>query len=201
MKKSTYLFSIVLLFFFGLIACQQQPKAVPPTPSDIRKLLKDACEQFAAQKKFEPPASGFEWKYEHAKLCFEEYDSVMARHGYVHDRAIIQDEVMRGPRSYLVPKSSLITRSEAFLGTDMICWLINHSDLETDSKDGVTELRMGMYTAEFFAKADPKGEKIPKDSQDAKVGRMTVFIVPYTKDKSKLGKDPTVVYDFGGLQP
>lgn len=200
MKKSTYLFSIVLLFLFGWMACQQQPKTVPPAPANFSKLLRDACEQYAAQKKFEPPTSGFEWKYEHAKLCFEEYDSVMARHGYVHDPAIIQDEVMRKPRSYFVPKSSLITRSEAFLGTDMVCWLVNHTDLETDTADGVTELRMGMYTAEFFAKADPDCKRISKDSQDAKVGRMTVFIVPDMKARTKLGKDPTV-YDFGGLQP
>jgi len=200
MKKSTYLFSIVLLFFFGLIACRQQPKAVPPAPANFTRLLRDACEQYAAHH-LEPPTSGFEWEYEHAKLCFEEYDSVMARHGYVHDPAILQNEVMRGAKGYFVPKSSLITRSEAFSGTDMVCWLVNHTDLESDTDDGVTELRMGMYTAEFFAKADPKGRRIPLKTQKEKIGRMTVFIVPYTEDKNKLRKDPTVVYDFGGLQP
>lgn len=97
MKKSTYLFSIVLLFFFGLIACQQQPKSVitaksskdSATATNINEEIKILCEN---KGWVGPPERGAKVAYHLAEKCFKEYDRVMKKHCFLTDA----DEVRRG---------------------------------------------------------------------------------------------------------
>ncbi|SDF00398.1 hypothetical protein [Chitinophaga filiformis] len=209
MKKSTYLLSIILLFFFGLIACQQHANTAQnaaattaPVP-DIETTIKLLCEQFSKSSK----DTGIEWNYSDALLCFREYDTVLDQYCFLHDSVRMNRENLPGQLNTttsrsrrLMPKFRLITRSEAFLGTNMVCWLANHSQLKEDTTDVVTELRMGIYTEAFFKSADSLCKKVSEKEQKEKIGRVTVFVVPYTKSGNKR-VDPPVVYDFGGLQP
>jgi len=218
MKKSTYLIITAVLFFFGLIACQQQSNtaknaqqsdtakiaaASPAAVPDIETAIKLFCEQFTKEKS----DTGIEWDYQDAVLCFQEYDSVLNQYCFLHDPVRMNNDNRPGQLNTtasrnrrLMPKFRLVTRAETFLGTNMVCWLANHSQLKEDTTDVVTELRMGIYTEEFFRKADPLCKKVAEEEQKKKIDRVTVFIIPYTKNAGKR-VDPTKVYDFGGLQP
>ncbi|MCF6406614.1 hypothetical protein L3C95_27195 [Chitinophaga filiformis] len=204
MKKSTYLFSIVLLFFFGLIACQQQQKS--PTTSEASAHstdINDEIRLICVNKGL--PERGATLPYGLAEKCFKEYDSVMKKYCFLHDTGEVRRE--NDPRNLpgtarrrQVDSFRVITRSESFLGTDVICWLAKRSLLAPDTSKIVTELRMGMYTEDFLDNAASIYGKDPKELKKDKLGRVTVFLVPYTKSGNKR-LPPSEVYDFGSLQP
>jgi len=207
MKKSTYLFSIVLLFVFGLMACQQQPKNVTAEISadsaalpDINKEITILCKD---NKLVGPPERGAKVAYHLAEKCFKEYERVMYKHCFLSDTAEVRrgNATMPGSTNKCrVDSFRMITHSESFLGTDMMCWLAANSLLAPDTSKIVTEFRMGIYTKEFVEGADTAYKNISPDELSERIGRTTIFLVPYTKNgKNRI--PPKDVYDFGGLQP
>jgi hypothetical protein len=135
---------------------------------------------------------GKEIPYGLAEKCIFHYIGVMSQHGFTYPTR---------PINITLLNSSPITYSENFDGRAALDWWKHQIEtLQKDNKDAqvLTRLAFGMYTEEVLA---DDVLKLSQAEREYKLGRTTIFIIPYIVSEGKFIVPPPVVYDFGGLQP
>ncbi|NLR82509.1 hypothetical protein [Chitinophaga eiseniae] len=144
---------------------------------------------------YEPPQEGLEMDEKIAQICFDEYTRVMNQHGFINLKTPAPTPVP--PTPVQSPGSRQITESESFAGIEVLKWITKNHGWDATT---VTQLKLGIYTEDFFNELDKIPVKYPPDYKTSKIGRLGIFILMYPEGITKM-TDGGKVYDFGGLQP